>query len=83
MTRAPAEGIRVSSAEESLQVIRACFAGEPGPAHDIIALNAGAAIYVSGVAASLADGIDRAREAMANGAAQERLDEVVRVSNAL
>ncbi|MEX1082162.1 MAG: anthranilate phosphoribosyltransferase [Halofilum sp. (in: g-proteobacteria)] len=82
MTRAPVEGIRVSSAEESLQVIRACFAGETGPAHDIIALNAGAAIYVSGVAASLADGIDRAREAMANGAAQERLDEVVRVSNA-
>ncbi len=83
ITRAAVDGIRVGSAEESLQMIRACFAGETGPAHDIIALNAGAAIYVAGVTASLGAGVDRAREVMANGAARERLDEVVRVSNAL
>jgi anthranilate phosphoribosyltransferase len=48
-----------------------------GAARDIVALNAGASIYVSGLADTLADGVDQAFEAIASGAARARLDEFV------
>jgi anthranilate phosphoribosyltransferase len=46
-------------------------------ARDIVALNAGAALYAAGVAASIADGLARARQALASGAARRKLDEFV------
>jgi len=81
MERANIARIRVGSVEESLDVLESVLAGEPGPAHDIVALNAGAAIYVSGVAASLAAGVDQARESIRNGAARINLDELVRLTH--
>ena len=62
---AEATALRVSSRDESVDVIQRVLADEPGPARDIVLLNAGAALVVSGVAASLADGVDRARDALA------------------
>ena len=49
-------------------------------AADIVALNAGAAIYAAGVASSIALGVQLAQDVIASGQAKERLDELVRVS---
>mgnify|MGYP002140889685 CR=1 FL=1 len=50
---------------------------EPGIARDIVALNAGAALYAADIAASIAEGIERARAALASGAARAKLDAFV------
>ena len=69
--------LQVNSAAESLALIHQAFAGQHQCAADIIALNAGAAIYAANVAGSLADGVSRAREVLASGSAQAKLDELV------
>jgi anthranilate phosphoribosyltransferase len=53
----------------------------PGPARDIVLLNAGAAIYVADRAATLGEGIEMARAAIASGAAREKLAQLVAFSN--
>jgi anthranilate phosphoribosyltransferase len=75
------EQLRVGSAEESLAMIRAVLADNPGPARDIVCLNAGAAIYVSGCADSLAAGIEAAREAISSGKAAAVLQNLVSKTN--
>ena len=50
-------------------MIRGVLADNPGPARDIVCLNAGAAIYVAGCADSLADGVEAARAAISSGKA--------------
>lgn len=77
LQRASLDEIRVGDADESLAMIRAAFAGEPGPAADIIALNAGAAIYVAGLDDSLVGGVHKARELLASGAAGHKLEAFV------
>ena len=54
------EALAAGDAEQSLAIINRVFAGEPGPARDIVALNAGAAIYVGGLSESLTDGVQTA-----------------------
>ncbi|MCC5856627.1 MAG: anthranilate phosphoribosyltransferase [Ectothiorhodospiraceae bacterium] len=83
MQRASLDSIRVENADESLAMIRAAFAGEQGPAGDIIALNAGAAIYVAGLDESLAGGVRRARQLLAEGAAGRKLEDFVACTQAL
>ncbi|MCG5501685.1 anthranilate phosphoribosyltransferase [Ectothiorhodospira lacustris] len=83
MRRTPLDAVRVGSAEESLALIRRVFAGEPGPARDIVMLNAGAAIHVAGLADSMAAGVQRAGEVIDSGAAAARMDELARVSQSL
>jgi anthranilate phosphoribosyltransferase len=56
------------------------LANEPGPSRDVVTLNAAAALYVSGVAPSLWDGVAVAREALQSGAARAKLDQLVRFS---
>jgi anthranilate phosphoribosyltransferase len=75
------DSLKVGNARESLDVIKSVFANEAGPARDIIQLNAGAAIYVAGLAGTLAEGIAKAGEVIASGAAAQKLEELVRVSN--
>ncbi len=58
-------------------MILAVLENQPGPALNIVVLNAGAALYVAGVAKSVEDGIERARRAIAKGDAKQRLDEFV------
>jgi anthranilate phosphoribosyltransferase len=67
--------IQVNSVEESRQMILAVLENQPGPALNIVLLNAGAALYVAGVAKTIAEGIARAREAVAKGKARQKLDE--------
>ncbi len=73
--------LRVGSADESLAMIRGVLADEPGPARDIVCLNAGAAIYVSGCAASLAAGVEAAAAAISSGQAARVLQNLVARTN--
>ena len=74
--------IQVGSVEESKQMLLAVLENQPGPALNIVLLNAGAALYVAGVAKSLEEGIDRARKAIAAGDARRKLDEYVAYTRA-
>ncbi len=80
LARSAAEGLRAESPAASLALVHAALAGE-GAAADIVALNAGAAIYASGVALSLANGVTMAQDAIAAGLARERMNELVRISS--
>nr|VFJ66709.1 MAG: anthranilate phosphoribosyltransferase [Candidatus Kentron sp. FM]VFJ70397.1 MAG: anthranilate phosphoribosyltransferase [Candidatus Kentron sp. FM]VFK08305.1 MAG: anthranilate phosphoribosyltransferase [Candidatus Kentron sp. FM] len=80
ITRADMEAIVVDSVDESLFLIYMVLNGEQGPANDIVALNAGAAIFAAGVSESLAQGIEKAREAIASGRAKEKLEALVAFS---
>jgi anthranilate phosphoribosyltransferase len=82
METASVEALRVGSAQQSLEMIRAVLADQAGPARDIVCLNAGAAIYVSGVSDTLAAGVDAARAALGSGKAAAVLDNLVARTNA-
>ncbi len=82
MQTASLDELRVGSAEESLAMIRAVFADNPGPARDIVCLNSGAAIYVAGCADSLAAGVEAAQAAISSGKAAEVLQNLVTETNA-
>jgi anthranilate phosphoribosyltransferase len=73
--------LRVANTAESVQCIQRALADEDGPVRDIVLLNAGAALYCAGVAASVAEGVKRAREAVSSGQAAARLSQFVKVSN--
>ena len=77
------EGLAVQDAQQSLQIIGQVLDDTPGAARDIVLLNAGAAIYVSGIAGSLAAGIEAAREAIRSGAAKQKFADLIATSNAL
>ncbi len=80
---AASRNLRVADAAESKERLLGVLDNRPGPAREIVAMNAGAALYVSGVAASIADGIGLAREAIASGRALERLNAYVALSREL
>ena len=73
--------ICVENVDESLAMVRGVLDGLPGPARDIVLLNAGAAIYVAGLADNLTDGITAARTAIDSGEAKTRLERLIAVSN--
>lgn len=75
--RAPLTAIQVDSVAASLNIMRAVLAGQSGPASDIVALNAGAAIYAADLTASLASGVEKARTVLASGAALEKLNALI------
>lgn len=76
LERAPRSALEVQTVEESLAIMQAVLDNEPGPAADIVALNAGAALYVAGIAASLAEGVALAQDAIGTGMAQAKLNEL-------
>ncbi len=82
MQRADLSEIRAEDAEHSLRIIRSVLANEPGPAKDIVCLNAGAAIYAAGLAVSFAEGVGRAQEVIASGEAAGKLEQLVAATNA-
>jgi anthranilate phosphoribosyltransferase len=77
LAMAASRNLRVENAQESKTRLLEALENRPGVGREIVALNAGAALYVAGVADSIADGIARARTAMASGAARRKLDEFV------
>ncbi|MEJ2061316.1 MAG: anthranilate phosphoribosyltransferase [Gammaproteobacteria bacterium] len=75
------DDIRVNDVHESLAMLRSVLNNVPGPARDIVALNAGAAIYVSGLADDMQAGVQRAIEVIESGAAREKLEMLVALSS--
>jgi anthranilate phosphoribosyltransferase len=70
--------LRVENVEESRAMLIAALENKPGAPRDIVALNAGAAIYVSDLVPTLEDGVEMAFETIASGAARAKVDEFVR-----
>jgi len=77
LAEAPLEAVAGGSPEENATVVRAILEGEPGPGADLVALNAGAAIYLGGRAGDIGAGVERAAETIASGAARNILDRLV------
>lgn len=75
--------LKVEGAEESRQKLLEALDNKSGPARDIVILNAGTALYAAGVASSIADGLSRAREVVASGAARAKLDQFAQVTQQL
>jgi len=74
-------GLVADSAETSLALVKQSLSDDTSAAADIVALNAGAAIYVSGVANTMANGVAMAQDAISSGMAKERLAELVRITS--
>ena len=83
LQRAELSALVVEDAQQSLAMIKTVFDDQPGPARDIVRLNAGAAIYAAGLAPSLADGVVLASEVIRSGKAGATHQSLVEVSNAL
>ena len=75
--------LRVDDAAQSRGMLLGVLDGASGPARDIVLLNAAAALYVSGVASDIADGIGRARSSIDSGAARAALDRYAQTSRDL
>jgi anthranilate phosphoribosyltransferase len=69
--------IKVDGVEQSKARVLSALGNEAGAARDVVALNAGAGIYVSGLAPTLAGGVQKALEVIASGAARKKLDAFV------
>src|SRR5512144_422401 len=76
-------GLRVADAIESKAMILEALDDVDGTPREIVALNAGTALYAANVAESVKEGIDRAREAIASGAAKRKLDQFVEATKKL
>ena len=74
--------LRVDTPEQSLAVLLGVLDNQPGAARDIVTLNAGAALYAANVAASIAEGVERARVAIESGTAKAKLAQFVAFSQA-
>ncbi len=83
MARAKLEDLAGGDAAENAALLRAVVDGEPGPRLDIVLLNAGAALYIAEAAGSIADGVEKARAAVASGAARDKLDVLVATTQRL
>ena len=68
---------KVANAQESKRIVLDVIDNKPGAASDIVCLNAGATLYVAGIAADIASGISKAKAAIASGAARQKLDAFV------
>jgi len=75
--------LKAPNREMSVAIMRRVFDNEPGPARDIVLLNAGAALYAANVADSLSEGIERARDAIASGKAGEALFNFIQTTQGL
>lgn len=77
LTMASNRTLKVETPEQSKTMLRAVLDNEPGPARDIVILNAGVALYAANVAATMADGVALAREALASGKALAKMHQFV------
>ena len=79
--RADLSAIGAESVEQSLAMMKDVLSKKQSPAADIVALNAGAAIYVSGMASTLAQGVTQAQDAIGSGLAMAKLNELAQLSD--
>ncbi|MCC7599983.1 anthranilate phosphoribosyltransferase [Janthinobacterium sp. FW305-129] len=83
MSMIASRNLKVADSVESKAKMMEALRGEPGAAADIVALNAGTALYAAGVASSIEDGLARARTAVSSGAALAKLAQFVQVTQQL
>jgi anthranilate phosphoribosyltransferase len=77
------DAVRGGSVADNVEIVNAVLAGERGAHRDIVVLNAGTALYTAGVVASIGDGLMKAREVLASGAARAKLNQFVKVTQQL
>ena len=77
LTMASNRALKVETPAESLALLNAVLANEPGAARDIVMLNAGVALYAANVAPTMAGGVALARDALASGKAKAKLEQFV------
>jgi len=82
LQRSSLTNLAISDALSSLEIIRSVLNNQPGPALDIVALNAGAAIYAADLVDTLADGVKRAQQALADGSALAKFEALIAYSKA-
>ncbi|MEO2169030.1 MAG: anthranilate phosphoribosyltransferase, partial [bacterium] len=82
LSRVAAEDLHAETLADSVAAVRGVLAGKAGPQAEIVAANAGAALYVAGSADSLRSGVEAAQESMTSGAAAGVLTRLVAVSQA-
>lgn len=80
LKRCSPEEIRGAEPEEAAKIVRSVLSGERGPRRDIVLLNAGAALYVAGAAATIAEGIELAGETIDSGKARKKLDLLIELT---
>jgi anthranilate phosphoribosyltransferase len=76
------EDLRGGDAEASAAIVRGVLRGDKGPARDVVLLNSGAALYVSGTAATIAEGLRLAAESIDSGKARQKLEQLIQMTNA-
>ena len=76
-------GLKVNGASESKEMVLEALSNVEGTPREVVVLNAGTALYAAGIAASIAEGIERARESIASGAAKKKLDQFVAATKKL
>ena len=76
LTMVSHRALQVDTPQDSKAMLEAVLNNQPGPALDIVALNAGVALYAADVAPTMADGLARAKQAIANGSAKKKLSEL-------
>jgi len=81
LTTAPLNMLRVANIDEAREKLLGVLNNEVGAPRDIVQLNAGAAIYVAGLAGTLEDGVAKADQVIASGAAKAKLDQLIALSN--
>jgi anthranilate phosphoribosyltransferase len=81
--RAPLRKLTVDTAAASLTMMLSVLDKEPGPARDITVLNAGAAIYAANLVDSLEAGVERAKAAIDDGSARQKLDALIEFSQSI
>jgi anthranilate phosphoribosyltransferase len=81
LTTAPITMLRVANIDEACEKLLAVLNNEVGAPRDIVQLNAGAAIYVAGLAKTLEEGVAKADQVIASGAAQDKLAQLIHASN--
>ena len=82
LQRCRLEDLHGGSAEQSAVIVKGVLEGKPGPARNVVLLNGGAALYVSGSAATMQDGIRLAAESIDSGKARQKLEQLVEMTNA-
>ncbi len=83
LTMASSRALKVETPEQSRALMQAVLDNEPGPARDIVILNAGVALYAAGVVPGMAEGVAVAREGIASGRALAKLHQFVARSKEL
>ena len=81
LASAPINMLRVKNADEACNKLLGVLNNETGAPRDIVQLNAGAAIYVAGLANTLEEGVKKADHVIASGAAKTKMDQLIKLSN--